>query len=408
MSDIIQLAPIALGEDTWHEPDDAVFQPPLGKRRSPFSVRQAQNVDIDDGGYPSRRDGFANWLAQINGRSAISHAGKLLVQDGDTVYDINVANKTRAPFITGFDPGAFVTFYAHAGQVFYTDGSITGRILANGTPTNWGCSVPLKPTVAAVAGSLRAGRYMVVAMFVDANEVEHAASEEEIITLADNQDLLVSLSALDPDATGIKWYVTEANGEDFYCVAQASASLGTTQISAVESSFEPARTLHLSPPVPADGIFSYKGMLMLHIENFVFPSLGDNHHLYEIAEAQEGFPTTVKGGVGLKAGFWVAGERGAFWVTGGAPENWNKDQIDDRRYAARGFKVPGRYIPRLETSDEVAVFVSEDGPVVGMPSGALFPLTQDRIKLDVVGKRASVILCETTTGIRQIHWSLGD
>ena len=68
--------------------------------------------------------------------------------------------------------------------------------------------------------------------------------------------------------------------------------------------------------------------------------------------------------------------------------------------------VAGSLLPRLEAAGNVALFVSEHGLMAGLPGGALVPLTEDRQRLDVSGKRASIVYFEHPNGYDQVLFSL--
>ena len=398
-SEFIQLGPWS-GLNLESSPNSPDFAP--GDRRAALTV--ASNVDISDSGWIKRRSGFTRRTSSGDGKALYSAYGLTLGQDGTMINAVDTGTWAKTPVVTGLS-GERVVFHAHADQIFWTDGIDTGRIFQDGTATNWGCAVAPMPLLTAVAGSLREGRYMVACTFVDAAGVEHGAPEATIIDITDNQNISVSVSPIDPRAAYVKVYATKPNNFELFYVGTIPVASLPFVISDVEVSEEPLRTQHLSPPLPADGMFSYRGLLVLFADNFLFPSYGPNAHLYEITDIIESRPTKILAGVGLSDGFWVVCEDGAFWTSGADPESWQTWRRDNRAYAAGSLVLSGTLIPELNTPLGVALFVSEHGLVAGMPGGAIYPLMQDKIHLEVAGKRASIAYREVGD-LRQVVWSL--
>jgi len=402
----LQLGPWPLGQDTFHALTHAVYQP---SEQRAARLRAVVNVDLTDEGWPKLRGGFSAQLTATAGLSVFANQDLVLFQDGGSIYSVDLAARTATELVSGLSSTLPVVFHEHAGQVFWSNTETTGRILFDGTALNWGCSVAPTPTLSAVGGDLRSGRYMVAATFVDSSGIEHGAGKAAVISVDGTKDIAATLSSVDANAVYVKLYATKPNGNQLFFVKQVAVatitSPTTTTITSVEVSEEPLRTQFLSPPVAADGMFSYRGLLILFAENILFPSYGVNAHLYEIGDVMEARPTNVKGGGGLNDGFWTVCERGAFWTSGDTPDNWKTWQKDNRRYATGSLVLSGSLIPALEVSENVALFVSEHGLIAGLPGGALRPLTIDRLPLDVAGKTTSIIYCESGD-LRQVLFSL--
>ena len=205
----------------------------------------------------------------------------------------------------------------------------------------------------------------------------------------------------------MKFYATKPNGSDLFWVKTAAVATLPVVISDVEVSDEPLRTQHLSPPIAANALWSHGGLLMLGVEDVVFPSYGVNAHLFEITSTLEAYPYDIQAGAGLDGGFWVVTQGGAFWTAGDTPESWKTRQFSDLAFAAGSLVVEGALIPKLQVQTKVALFVSELGLTVGLPGGGLIHLTQDRLPVDVEDKRAFITYREMGD-LRQILFALED
>jgi len=158
-------------------------------------------------------------------------------------------------------------------------------------------------------------------------------------------------------------------------------------------------------PIPADGIFSYMGYLFLYVDNVLYRNNGLSPHLFYPRQYVRVYPEPILGGVGLEGGFWVVTAWGTWFVSGDRPENWRDIKKDTRKYAKGGIAVSGRLFPSLQVDALIALFVSEDGLMAGLPDGRMVALTQDRLPLDVTDKRADIVVRETG-GFRQVLFSL--
>lgn len=396
-----QLGPWPEGKDDFHRGTHVVFQPAEERRAR---LTEASNVALDDEGWPRLRAGKTQQVVLGSGTDGVSFRDWLIVQDGTQLLRIDPSDwsSTVLEAAAGTDR---IEFCEHGNQLFWLSVSNRGRILADGSSVNWGCAVAPVPTLGTTAGSLRAGVYLVACIFVDAQGVEHAAPKAAAITLSTPAAITVGLSAIDSAAVSVKIFASEPNGSDLFYVSTVAVGSMPATITAVAVSEEPLRTQFLSPPLLADGLFSYQGLLMLFMDEYIFPSFGANQHLFEVTEYVESRPTSILAGVGLDEGFWTVCERGAFWTTGDVPENWKTRRRDNRRYAKGGLRISGSLLPALRITDPVALFVSQHGVVVGTPTGELIPLHQDQLKLTVTDKRASITYGELDD-LRQVLFTL--
>lgn len=398
-----------LGQNSVQRINSDIFQLPNPESMFPEKgvpqLTRAVNIDIDNFGVPRRRAGTLTKVNAADIVSSFSGAGLLLIQEANTLYSVNSNTYALTVLVADLGSTDRLSYTELANQVFYTNGIIKGRIDADGNALNWGCATAPIPTLGTTSGSLRSGRYMVTATFVDTSGIEHTASKAGVITIGYNKAITVDITSTDSYVSSVKLYCTGPNQSGLFFVKEVALANFPTTITDVEVSTEQVRTQHLSPPIPADVLFSYRGMLILGIEDYIFPSLGLYHHLYEVQNTLQQYPATVKAGAGLDNGFWVVTAEGAFWTSGNIPSEWNYTKKDSRKYASGVLIKSGTLFPKLETSEEVAFFVSEDGLVAGLPNGDLLPITQDKLKINVDNKRASIIYREVDQ-FRQLLFTL--
>lgn len=418
-----EILPINLGPwsgiDNVHDPDAAVFQAAGENEKRRPAVLTATDVDIDNDGRFVRRGGVEAGTALSAGLSVFSGAGLLLVQDGGDIKTVDPADWSASILVTGLNPERRVVFHEHAAQVFWTNKEVCGRIVpqdgvapyrvVSSVARNWGCTAPeitAEPLGGLRASSIQAGRYLITATFVDSSGIEHGAGKSQVAELATDQGLWITLPITDPAAVSVRIYISRPNNTGLFFATEAAPADFPFVLTDFEVSEEPLRTQFLVPPLPADVLFSYRGMLVLGVDEYLFPSYGVNAHLYEVSEVLETRPEPVLAGAGLDDGFWTVTANGAFWTTGTAPETWQTWRRNDLSFAAGSLVLDGGLIPKLETNKEVALFVSEHGLVAGLPGGVLVQLQQDRVHLDVTAARASIAYREVDKNLRQLVFNL--
>ena len=389
MTEPISLGPWS-GIDNVHEQHHAVFQPSdEGRAR----LVAALDVDLSAEGWPTQREEFEQRLAAAGALRVHSGLGLLLLQDSNSIKAIDVSTDPygATTVVSGLNAVA-AEFLTLGDKIFWHNGTYSGTIYEDLSTEVWGLPSADAPVlgVGSSPNTLRAGRYMVSITYVDAKGKEHSTKKASVINLGDDQYITVSISP-PAGAVSARVWCTKPNGTQLFFVREASVGAFPVGIIDVDVSVQVLKNQHLSPPIAPDCLFDFNGMLMLGVENAVFPSVGLNHHLFDIGRSQEYFPGKVLAGVGLKDGFWTATEQGLYWTSGSDPGSWDTDSRDSRKYAKGSRKLAGHLIPFLKVAQPVAVFVSEDGLVFGLPEGQLVIPHQDQLVLDVEGKKASII-----------------
>lgn len=388
MTEPVSLGPWR-GVDNYHSALHSVFQP--GER--PAAVTVCDNYDISDDGWLSVRNGLTEQVVVTAGLTVFPYETEsvLLLQDGTSLYSIDPSNSFAAvELITGLSDSAACMMCEHAGQVFVSDGTTHKVVTSKSTTKPWGLAVPPSPTLGTTVGTLAEGRYLVSCTLVDSEGNEHGCSKSTTISVDGAEDITVELASSAASATHVSIYSTVANGSQLYWVATIEIGSLPYTMSAVRASDRPLRHQHLRNPISMDGIFSFLGYLLLYKDNYIIRSEGIAHHLFNARQGLRTFPKNIKGGVGLKTGFWVTTEKGA-WFVGGAPEpsSWSETRKGGVEFATGGISAPGSYFPSLQTSDQVALFICSVGLAIGLPSGELIYPHRYQLSLDVTGKQAS-------------------
>jgi len=405
--DPLELGPWPEGEDTYHRPTHNFFQ--VGEE-SRARLAAAISVDIDTEGWPKRREGFAGYVTAANTIRTVDYVGgMLLLQDGTVVYRVNYSEDpvTTTELVSGLTGTA--RFCELGGVIYWTDGSECGRIFADESTAPGGQEVPAVPTITLTAGTLPAGRYQVVCTTENALGEESGAPKAAVYTLGSEGGLSILPATVDANATHVNVYASSTDQPQLTWVARVAVGTLPYVISSLDQirvSTRPLRTQHRRGPIPGDGIFSYMGYLVIYRDGVAFRSTGLTPTLWNIREDVFVVPENIIEGKGLLGGFWLLTQNSA-WFFAGEPGNWRNQRVDaQRKYAAGSAVYPGTRFPQLQTVQEVAVFLSSEGPVVALGDGSLLPLTPERMKLDVAGKRAQFTMREHGDGYWQLLWTL--
>ena len=401
------LSPWPLGQDTYHPADHEVFQP---SSKVPARLQAAVNVDVDDSGAVHRRSGSTEQAVLTDGQNVVAFGDYLFVQDGEAIKKVDPSDWTSSSLVTGLSEGR-VEFLEHAGRLWWTDGATNGQITAAYAATNWGLTAAPAPTLGVAVGNLPAGRYHVACTYVDVNNVEHGCVESATITLSAVGGITVTLTpptgathvniycSPGPDQPDVVWSQKVAVG-----ALPASITVLATH---ARNSTRPLRTMGMRGPLAADRLFSYKGYIFQCLDNVVARSEGISPHLFNYETNSRAFPGTYTSGAGTERGFWVATDKGLWFVDGdGTSENWFAQKKDNRVYAKGSLQIDGSLIPSLEAKGLIGLFVSNNGVIAGLPGGQSVCLTQDRMSLDTEGKQAVLAIRTLPSGIRQVVFTL--
>lgn len=380
----IPLGPWPLGIDNVHAPSHRVFQPPE-QGQPPARLREARDVNLDDDGWPSARPGTSVIKSVSVGKRFVQVDGVSLLQAGDSLYlgDTKVAANLVRPIETS----------PHADQVYWSDGRQCGRIQA-GVAKNWGCSVCPRPIGAP-------GDRQVFAAFVDEWGLEHGLSDGALLSGAS-----VTIPYSDPNAAAIRFYVaTPGDDLKFW---HSDVPVGTSaSLSALPTCDIQAWTHGFSPPPTPDVIISHGDSIVVGVENRLYPSLGAATHLYDLT-LETVLPEAVLAGMGVDGGFWVVTAKDAYWIDGGAPQNWKITPMYLRCAFAKGAERFGsQQIPGLgiQQPTQIAMFMSAYGPAFGLPGGVMLTPFRNRYHVNVVEKRMSAVLNEGNT--QQLIFAMG-
>ena len=372
------------------------------------SLRVAENVDLDEQGKVSSREGFSlvEALAELHSLWADPMFPYMLaVYDGDLVaFDTN-EERTEATALSA--PDQPMSYAFHAGWVYYTNGFDCGRF--NGEERQeWAVFPPLgMPTISAFgAGGLFAGTYQVAITYIDADGRESGSCEIQQVELTEGQGIAMTAIPQPSDASVayIRVYASKANHPLLYSVRDLPVG-ATTFIIGVHEPGKQLDTAFLEPLPPGHMVRFHNGRQYvfrnkeLYWSEALMPGQSNLASSYLTFNERGALCEGV--GEGPEAALFVAAGKRTYLFSGPDPKKWAR-RIAHPHGAVEGSAVQvDATLLGLERSGKVPFWLGNDGQfVIGTPAGVQ-PLHKDRYAAETGVERASTVLRETR-GMRHI------
>jgi hypothetical protein len=381
--------------------DDARKQPPDPRDRDGRMF-----VDVLEGGYvtddgkvaalPSTRAAAtgSGWAA-----GASCAAGLVVHDKAAGVLLLNPQSVSPTTLVSGLDTSADAVMQEHQGLLYWWCGDARGRITSAGANLPWALPQAATPAVSVIAGTMPAGAYLVTLTWVDSVGAESSAAASAAVTLAAPGGLRITPVSPPSTATQVRVYVSIPNGQKPTWVGDypvLSFPLDVTTAPSATSLYAEIwpETLGLSPMPTGTGMTTRGGFLVVYEGANVWFSYGTWAHLCDTRRNLIQFPEAVTGCVGVDGGLWVTTARSAYWVNGADLNTASVQEVTSRRrYAAGGKRISPEY-SLVPSPRPVAMFVSDEGPVIGTADGQLTAPLANTQKWDVVGNRAEIEMVE--------------
>ena len=376
------------------------------------ALRDAENVDLDRQGKPSRRAGYTRRVAASGAHSLWGDpdfpfglyvdAGRLmgLREDGETF-------QIRAGL--GLQP---VSYALAAGAAYWSSAGQNGKVTADGSPAPWGITSPPGPpsVVLASNGGLYAGRYQVTATFLSATGEESGAPESVWMEVPANGGVQLQDIPQPPDSTWrVRIYASPADGDALYAAMTLPAGVMSALLG-VHRPGKPLATQFLDAMPPGHIVRWLNGRLYVAVDNTMMWTEALRYGLTHVANNRLAFQQRLSmmeplGEGDELAGMFVASGSKTYWLPGTDPA-----QFRAKIARAHGV-VPGTSIRvsgdvfNLETTAPVVYWLDDSGVgCVGLPGGTVLPLKKDQVLGPSADSGAS--LFRDTGEVRQIITSL--
>lgn len=365
------------------------------------TIRNGQNIDIYDDGKFRRRKGSTKKV-NTSGSHSFWHDPKNLNPDVNyyvnetSLYSLRESGGvfTSTELVAGLAVGRRVSYTCVNGDVFWTNGVISGRI-RNGINVGWGVKAPSnKPVLTAtIGGALYGGTYQIVITHRNSLGEESGTDNAVSVTVSDNNRIVLTglVAPLSADITQTCIYVTLPNGGVFYKVATISSTSTTYEINTVANVTTALKTQFLQPMVAGSRIAHLHGVIYVAVGSYVFYTEPLRYGLCNLNENFYSFPADVTEILAVQDGIYVCSDETYFLSSPGTSDVTQK--VVSPYGAVYG---TGTYIPN---STAVAWF-SPRGQVIAVESGQVKVITEENYAPGIMSTGVSIV--REKNGLKQI------
>ena len=271
-------------------------------------LRAAENVDVTNRGTLVRRK--AAMLVQAM-TSPHSMHGSYLVR-ASALYRITLPTYSET-LVKVLASNTVMSYAEFNGDLYFSNGTDSGRIAADGTVYPWGMLTPDAPAVATITGALFKGAYQVSVGYVNSvTGEEGGVSASTKHNLPANSALRVTLPGSVPGATHINVYVSTVNGSIPKFQATVAVGTASVDVTALTGGREAAQ--RYEAPLPAGTrIFEFNGQLCSVAGKDLFYGIPYRPGYYLPVEGRIPFPEDISVAVGNQNGVYVAADKTYFF-----------------------------------------------------------------------------------------------
>lgn len=286
-------------------------------------LRAAKNVDINAKFGLKRRSGFTKKYSGTNCHSLFSNqTSTVFVEDG--VLKLLNLDFTASQIRTGMARFGRVVYEDINGDIYFTDGNVTG-IYSNGALLPIGIPTPpQRPVLVSSTGILPAGQYGVLFTCVDDAGVESGASYAEYIDIpADGAIVVTGVPATFADASSMNIYMTTDNGEVFYKHSQVPFGTASTTLTTQAGGYT-CRT-RFKDQMPAGHMLGvHQNRLYVAVDNVIYYSEAYNYGLTNLTKNFIMLPARVTLLATEPQGIFVsAKDDKTYYISGADPDKFS-------------------------------------------------------------------------------------
>ena len=286
-------------------------------------LRAAKNVDINAKFGLRRRSGFNKKYSGTNCHSLFSNQiSTLFVEDG-TLKKLN-SDFTATQIQTGLSRFGRVAYEDINGDIYFTDGNVTG-VYSNDTLLPMGIPAPpQKPVLVSSTGILPAGRYGVLFTCVDNAGLESGATYAEYIDIPENGGIVVSgIPASFADAASVNIYVTTTDGAEFY--KHSGVAFGTANLTISGFANGGICRTRFKDKMPAGHMLAFhQNRLYVAVDNVIYYSEAYNYGLTDLTKNFIMLPSRVTLMAPEPQGIFVsAKDDKTYYIAGSDPDQFS-------------------------------------------------------------------------------------
>ena len=359
--------------------EDAALQ--RGGDAPQLYVRDAVNVDITESGLPQLRSGVrpvttaayrSLWQSPLHGDVFGTLGNQWVRVDPDswthealaTIGEGDVSHEVLNNRVVVSGPAGLFVF----------DGGSAQRLTFDS---------PAPPMVAALGGgSLAAGTYGAAVAWLR-GDLESQTSEATFVEAGEGGLLRVAFPlCMDPSVTGVRLYLSRQDGGELARAGDYPANANPVDVPLLPELGRPAQFRHLSP-MPAGAFLRYwRGRLLTVRLNVLRWSEAMGYHLHDERHGFLQMPQRITFVEPVEGGIWVGQVDHVAFLEGAAPEGFAVRRLASRAPVPRSsIRLPAEAVgAAAEGGREVAVWLAENGYVLGTASGTMLELQAGALK----------------------------
>lgn len=347
------------------------------ERFAPADLADGINIDLDDLGRPTMRDGSARVYTAAGGVHSLWAAASgdpCLFIEGTTLKKLAASMASSTTLATDMNASARVSYAEHNGVTYLCNG-FDSLAVENGAARQWGVDPPSGLTAVAAGGDLPAGRYLFTATYLYSGGRESGALPAETIDIDGGGFTVTIPDSDDHQVIGKILYSSSHNGGTLYEVGLTTGSsmhFGDTTLRLQR----PLTTMHYGKPPIGNEVAIYRGRAYVAVGNVVFYSAPFGLDLFRLDEyfAFSGAVTMI---APAEDGIFFGTEHETTWYSGTEPELMTVAQRHDTG-AIRGTvtRMPIGMLKDMAGEFSTPVWLSGNGMCAGLPGGQLVNLTE--------------------------------
>lgn len=354
--------------------------------KAPIALREAENVDLDTAGVPTRRGGQERVYEGTLTHSGWKHDDMefALFVDNGSLHALSVdVQVTDLLTDVGHQPLSYALI---ASNVFFSNAAVCGMVTPGQAVRPWATEQPAGvPTLTLVAGyGLEPGQYQIVVTFIDADGRESGCGRAVTIDVPEGYGIRLDNlpQPIGDDIELVRVYMTDNNDDVLRRHTAAEVGITTVFIGS-KAAGRKLETQFLRPMPPCSIVRLFNGRVYGAVGNTLIWSESLRYGLYRPSRNQMSFdaPITLIVPVG-RDGLLIAAGGFTYWLGGNDPAAFTFDKV----YSAGAvpgsdIEVPGTALGGA-SKEPVTVWLARDGQLVAGNVGKVEPLNQGMAAID--------------------------
>lgn len=360
-------------------------------------LTEAVNVDIDDSGQLRRRRGQLRKVAGATHSLWAKDDLCLYVKDGVMYRLYPDMSSVAVAAGLGIERMSYVDAN---GRVYHSNGVIHA-VLDAGRVRAWGIDLDqIQVAASATTGTLAAGFYQFAMTLLRADGQESGTGMANTLLLPDGAGVTFTWAVPDdPELTEVALYLTQPDGETLLQAAILPADQGTYTYTGGMRSL-PLATQWLDAPPVASILSHYRGRIYLAVQDTLYATAALGYEYCDLRDYRAFDGTRINLVAPVESGLFIGTEQAVYFLAGASFADQSLVKKLEARavrgsfVTAEGEQLTGQ---RELAGQQLALFATAAGIVLGMPDGSLSVLTERRYQMPAIGDGAATFRTDDLT-----------